>query len=71
MTRTLNPLYYLSPLFAVRVGFEPTVQISPYDSLANCSFRPLRHLTVNSVGGKCKQYEYSKNKKMAMNLKFG
>ncbi len=30
---------------AERVGFEPTVQINPYDSLANCSFRPLRHLS--------------------------
>ena len=30
---------------AVRVGFEPTVRFNTYDSLANCSFRPLRHLS--------------------------
>jgi hypothetical protein len=31
---------------AERGGFEPPVQFDPYDSLANCSFRPLRHLSV-------------------------
>jgi hypothetical protein len=31
--------------FAVREGFEPSVQFNPYDGLANRSFRPLRHLT--------------------------
>ena len=35
--------------FAVRAGFEPAVQNNPYDSLANCSFRPLRHLTRSST----------------------
>lgn len=30
---------------AVREGFEPSVQCNPYASLANWSFRPLRHLT--------------------------
>ena len=33
-------------LFAVREGFEPSVQFNPYDGLANRSFRPLRHLTI-------------------------
>jgi hypothetical protein len=32
---------------AERVGFEPTVQYDPYDDLANRSFRPLRHLSIN------------------------
>ena len=31
---------------AEREGFEPSVPVSQYDSLANCSFRPLRHLSV-------------------------
>lgn len=29
-------------------GFEPWVQVTPYDSLANCSFRPLRHISIRS-----------------------
>lgn len=32
--------------FAVREGFEPSVRFDPYDSLANCWFRPLTHLTI-------------------------
>jgi hypothetical protein len=35
-------------LSAERGGFEPPVHFWAYDSLANCSFRPLRHLS-NSV----------------------
>ncbi len=31
---------------AVREGFEPSVRFDSYDSLANCWFRPLTHLTV-------------------------
>ncbi len=34
-----------SPLPAERGGFEPPVHFWAYDSLANCSFRPLRHLS--------------------------
>ena len=30
---------------AEREGFEPSVRCNTYDSLANCSFRPLRHLS--------------------------
>ena len=46
-----NKKYFLFDLFilsihsAVREGFEPSVPVAQYDSLANCSFRPLRHLT--------------------------
>lgn len=32
-------------LFAVREGFEPSVQFNPYGSLANYWFEPLTHLT--------------------------
>ena len=35
---------------AEREGFEPSVPVSTYDSLANCSFRPLRHLSLNTGG---------------------
>ncbi len=31
---------------AEREGFEPSVRFNTYDSLANCSFRPLRHLSL-------------------------
>jgi hypothetical protein len=31
---------------AERGGFEPPVQFNPYDSLANCWFQPLTHLSV-------------------------
>ncbi len=34
-------------LSAEREGFEPSVPVSQYDSLANCSFRPLRHLSLH------------------------
>jgi hypothetical protein len=40
--------------FAVREGFEPSVQFNPYDGLANRSFRPLRHLTIFCKDGKNK-----------------
>lgn len=30
---------------AVREGFEPSIPVSQYDSLANCWFQPLTHLT--------------------------
>ncbi len=48
---TLRPEKFLIPgksasLSAERVGFEPTVQFNPYDDLANRSFRPLRHLSL-------------------------
>jgi hypothetical protein len=32
--------------YAERGGFEPPVQFNPYDSLANCWFQPLTHLSV-------------------------
>ena len=31
---------------AEREGFEPSVEVSPYDSLANCCLRPLGHLST-------------------------
>ena len=34
---------------AERGGFEPPVEISPYDGLANRCFRPLSHLSVRSL----------------------
>ena len=40
---------------AVREGFEPSVHGKAYDSLANCSFRPLRHLS-SIRGGKDKNH---------------
>jgi len=30
---------------AERGGFEPPVKVTPYDSLANCWFQPLTHLS--------------------------
>ena len=36
-------------LFAVREGFEPSVQFNPYGSLANYWFEPLTHLTVPAL----------------------
>ena len=30
---------------AERGGFEPPVELTPYDSLANCWFKPLTHLS--------------------------
>ncbi len=30
---------------AERAGFEPAVRVTPYDSLANCWFKPLTHLS--------------------------
>ena len=41
-----NNSFLLPSLLAEREGFEPSVPVSQYDSLANCSFRPLRHLSV-------------------------
>jgi hypothetical protein len=35
---------------AERGGFEPPVEFSPYDGLANRCFRPLSHLSAASVG---------------------
>ncbi len=35
-------------IIAERQGFEPWVSVSTYDDLANRSFRPLRHLSVNN-----------------------
>ena len=34
---------------AERGGFEPPVQFNPYDSLANCWFQPLTHLSRGLV----------------------
>ena len=42
----LNSFFQAKSLSAEREGFEPSVPVSQYDSLANCSFRPLRHLSV-------------------------
>lgn len=36
-------------LVAVRAGFEPAVRVSTYDSLANCWFQPLTHLTSSQA----------------------
>lgn len=47
-----------SPL-AERGGFEPPVRCWAYDSLANCSFRPLRHLS-------CSEKRNAKVKKFSM-----
>lgn len=38
---------------AVRAGFEPAVPVFQYDSLANCWFQPLTHLT--DAGAKIRQ----------------
>jgi hypothetical protein len=32
---------------AEKGGFEPPVPVAQYDSLANCWFKPLTHLSVN------------------------
>ncbi len=40
---------YVSPITAVREGFEPSVQFNPYGSLANYWFEPLTHLTVPAL----------------------
>jgi hypothetical protein len=34
---------------AERGGFEPPVEVSPYDGLANRCFRPLSHLSVEAL----------------------
>jgi len=39
-------IYRFKSLMAERQGFEPWVPFNRYDSLANCSFRPLRHRSV-------------------------
>ena len=36
----------LAGFMAERGGFEPPVRFDPYDSLANCWFKPLTHLSV-------------------------
>ena len=41
----LPPFLWGQSLPAERGGFEPPVRCWAYDSLANCSFRPLRHLS--------------------------
>jgi hypothetical protein len=43
---------------AEREGFEPSVQVSPYDGLANRWFKPLTHLSkvdriTTLIGGYC------------------
>lgn len=40
-----TPFLLGQSLLAERAGFEPAVPFDRYDSLANCSFRPLRHLS--------------------------
>ena len=47
-TRTL-PTELHTQKMAVREGFEPSVAFKDHNSLANCLFRPLRHLTVKSL----------------------
>ena len=39
----------LTPIFAVRAGFEPAVQNYPYAGLANRWFQPLTHLTGTAI----------------------
>ncbi len=50
MTKGLNINENVKSLLAEREGFEPSVPVSQYDSLANCSFRPLRHLSLIHFG---------------------
>ena len=53
-SRTRNPQLRRLMLYPVelpnqnaeRGGFEPPVQFNPYDSLANCWFQPLTHLSL-------------------------
>ncbi len=45
--------YVSQRIVAERQGFEPWVNVSTYDDLANRSFRPLRHLSSNSSMNCC------------------
>ncbi len=54
MTKGLKVPKNSKSLLAVREGFEPSVPVAQYDSLANCSFRPLRHLTHTFFQGTAK-----------------
>ena len=36
-------------LFAERGGFEPPVPVIRYDSLANCWFKPLTHISYLKI----------------------
>ena len=53
-TKGTFPFLMEKSLLAVREGFEPSVPVAQYDSLANCSFRPLRHLTHTFFQGTAK-----------------
>ena len=46
-------IYHRLPSFAEKGGFEPPVPLAEYDSLANCWFQPLTHLSsVVNCGAK-------------------
>jgi hypothetical protein len=47
-------------IVAEREGFEPSVPLSKYGSLANYSFRPLRHLSLLHFWKKCCKYSITK-----------
>ena len=40
------PLHHTRFKMAEREGFEPSVAFKDHNSLANCLFRPLRHLSI-------------------------
>ena len=46
LRRATNTRNLLKRQMAERGGFEPPVEVSPYDGLANRCFRPLSHLSV-------------------------
>ena len=43
------PLHHTRFKMAEREGFEPSVAFKDHNSLANCLFRPLRHLSIKSL----------------------
>ena len=56
--------------FAVREGFEPSVQFNPYGSLANCWFQPLIHLTFSSFLRMAKIRNHHPNAKTNCNMTY-
>ena len=46
--KTMQPSSFF---FAEKGGFEPPVPLAGYDSLANCWFQPLTHLSVVQIAG--------------------
>ena len=49
MTSKIDKKAPKSLKLAEREGFEPSVRVTPYDSLANCWFQPLTHRSIRRI----------------------